>query len=44
MNSRPILGHDSDLEGYTRPGTTWANDMIYGMNHAPGAGSIAHSI
>ena len=35
-----VLVHDSVLQGYTSPGTTWANDMNFIMNHAPGAGSI----
>ena len=36
-----LLGHDSALLGYAGPGTTWANEMNFVMNHAPGAGSIA---
>ena len=39
-----VLGHDSALLGYTRPGTTWANEMNFVMNHAPSAGSIDHDI
>ena len=35
-----VLGHDSALSGYTGPGTTWANEMNFGMEHAPGAGSL----
>ena len=35
-----VLGHDSALKGYTRLGATWSNEMHFGMNHAPGAGSI----
>ena len=31
------IGHESALLGYTRPGTTWFNEMNFGMNHAPGA-------
>ena len=44
MRSRMIgvLGHDSALLGYTGPETTWANEMIFVMNHAPGAGSISN--
>ena len=30
-----ILGHDSALQGYIGPGTTWANEMNFVMNHAP---------
>ena len=26
----------------TKPETTWANEMNFGMNHAPGAGLITH--
>ena len=39
-----ILGHDSALYGYTRPGTTSTNEIIFVMNHAPGAGSITHPV
>ena len=34
-------GYNSAVKGYTGPGITWANEMNYGLNHAPGAGSIA---
>ena len=33
-----VLGHDSALQGYTRPGTSWTNEMNFVINHAPGAG------
>ena len=36
-----LSGHDSVLQGYTGPETTWANEVNYVMNHAPSAGSIA---
>ena len=39
-----MVSHDSELQGYTGPGTTWANEMYYAMNHAPGAGSIARPV
>ena len=39
-----VLGHDSALKGYTRPGTTWANGMKFVMNHTPGVASIARSV
>ena len=26
-----ILGHDSELKGYTVPGTTWANERMAGL-------------
>ena len=26
--------------GYTGPGTTWVNEMNFGMNHTPDAGLI----
>ena len=42
MNS--VLGHDSSLKGYTWPGTTWANEMNFVMNHASGAGFIARPV
>ena len=31
-----VLGHVSALLGYAGPGTSWANEMIFVMNHAPG--------
>ena len=34
----------STLSGYTGPGTTWADDVYFDMNHAPGAGSIARPV
>ena len=33
------LSHDSALEYYTWPETTWANEMNFVMSHAPGAES-----
>ena len=36
-----VLGHDSALYDYTEPGTTWATEMIFVINHAPGAGLLA---
>ena len=39
-----VLDHDSAIQGYTQPGTTWANEMNIVMNHAPGAGSIARLV
>ena len=39
MNS--VLGHDAVLAGSTGKGTTWANEMNFGMNHVPGAEPIA---
>ena len=29
---------------YAKPGTTWANEMNFGMHHAPGAGLIARNV
>ena len=29
---------------YTEPGTTWANEMNFVMNHVSGAGSIARPV
>ena len=29
-----ILGHDCALQGYTGPGTTWAFEVKFDMNHA----------
>ena len=31
-----VLGHDSDLQGYSGPETTWAYKMNFVMNYAPG--------
>ena len=39
-----VLSHDSALQSYTGPGATWANEMNFGMNHAPCAGSIAQPV
>ena len=39
-----VLDHDSALYGYTGPWATWANEMDFVVNHAPGAWSIAWSI
>ena len=36
-----VLGHDSVLQSYTGLGTTWANEMDFVTNHAPGVESIA---
>ena len=30
-----VLGHNSALYGYSRPETTWANEMNFVMNHTP---------
>ena len=36
------LSHDAALpKSYIGPGATWANEMNFGMNHTPGAGSFA---
>ena len=39
-----VLGHNSALKGYTGPGTTWADEMNFVLNHAPGAGSLARPV
>ena len=39
-----VLSHDSALQGYTGLGITWANEMIFVMNHAAGAGLIARPV
>ena len=37
-----VLGQRYDvLKGYSGQGITWDNEMNFGMNHAPCAGSIA---
>ena len=39
------LSHNAALQDFTRPqGKTWLNKMTFGMNHAPGAGSIARLV
>ena len=38
------LGRDSALLGYAGPGTTWAIEMNFVMNHAPDAGSITRHV
>ena len=44
MNGWCILAHVSAVQGNTGPGTTWANEMNFIINHAPGAGSIARPV
>ena len=39
-----VLSNDSALEGYTGPGTTWANEMNFVIEYAPGAGSIVRPV
>ena len=37
-----VLGYSATLQVYVGSGaTTWANKMNFGMNNAPGEGSIA---
>ena len=36
-----VLGNISAMQGYTRLGKSWANEMNFDMNHVPGAGMIA---
>ena len=38
---KSVLGYDY---GYTGPGTTWANEMNFIMNHVLGAGMIAQPV
>ena len=38
-----VLSH-SALQGCTGLGTTWANEMNFDVNHAPGAGLIARPV
>ena len=35
-----VLGHDSELGRLYWAGATWANEMNFVMNHAPGARGI----
>ena len=44
QNERYVSCHNSVLQGSTGPGTTWANEMNFGMNHAPGPGSITQLV
>ena len=39
-----VLGHDSALQGYAGPGTTWDNEMNFFMYNAPSAGLIARPV
>ena len=39
-----VLGHYSALQGYTHSGTTLANEIKFGMNHVPDAGSINNQL
>ena len=36
-----VLDHVAALKGYNGPGTIWANEINFGMNHVPGAGLTA---
>ena len=38
------LGNDCALRGYTGLRTILANEMNFGVKHAPGAGSIARLV
>ena len=44
MKFYAVLGHNSALLGYIKPGITYANEMNFVMNHAPGAGSLARPV
>ena len=35
-----VLGHNSALYAYSGLGTTQANELKFGLKHAPGAGLI----
>ena len=39
-----LLDNDFALQGYTGPGTNFANEMKFVMNHVPGAGSIVRPV
>ena len=39
-----VLSHDSELQGYTESGTTWANEMNFVLTYPPSAGSIAQPV
>ena len=39
-----VIGHDSALQGYAGLGISWANEMNFVINHAPGAGSLAQPV
>ena len=39
-----VLGHDSELEGYTGPGTTWDNELNFVRNHALCAGTVSQPV
>ena len=35
-----VSGHNATLQGYITLGTTWVNDINFGMNNVPGAESF----
>ena len=35
-----VLGQNSAIQGFARPETICVNEVTFGMNHAPGTGSI----
>ena len=39
-----VLGHNYALHGFTGPGTNYANEMNFAMNHAPVAESLARPV
>ena len=39
-----VLSLDAALLVNTGPEPIWANEAYFGMNHAPGAGSIAQTV
>ena len=39
-----VLGHHAELLRNTRLGTSWTNEMNFGMNHAPRARSITRPV
>ena len=43
-NGRAPFHYDSALKGYIGQETIWADEMNFGMNHAPDAGSIARHL
>ena len=46
MNERKnsVSDHNAVLQGYTGPGTTWTNEMKFGLNHTSGAVKRASTV
>ena len=43
-DTKQMNGVSGHVQGYTGPGTIWANEMNLVLNHAPGAGSLTRPV